>query len=97
MESEPDEINLKIKSRLLLEAVHIQELQLPISYVDKDILYRSVNVLQTYSITNLKAWIRNALHIVNTYRIENRNDQNDVRKRTRYKLFEGNSNLGEEE
>ena len=81
-----EEQNVITKNKLLLEAKNIQDANIAISYVDRDILYRPIDVLVQYTISNLLAWVRNARYIVNTHRLEERSD---VRKRTRFRSNEG--------
>lgn len=71
---------------LLLEAQFVQATEFPISYVNRDLLFRPLEVLQTYSLSNLSASIRNTRHLVNTYKLK---AQHDIQKPTRYKVGEG--------
>lgn len=77
-----DQQQLQSIHNLLLEADSLQHTTYPISYVDRDILFRPMETLRQYSLSNLSAWVRNARHLINTYKLQ---AQFDMRKRTRYK------------
>ena len=76
-----EEQTIKSKAKLISEAIAIQATKFPISYVDREYLFRSIEDLEKYSLGGLTNWIRNARHLINTYKL----DSPDFRKRTRYK------------
>ena len=80
----PEEQTSISKEKLLIEAVSIQETDLPISFVDRDYLFRSIDDLRTHSLAGISNWIRNARHLIKTYKQKS----SDFRKRVRYRQIE---------